>query len=162
MKRFASLLLALLLLTLSLPALAEGEELTLEGSMLNGFGYGVGEWTNNEASRATFVTLSMLDAVLSGDERVSDVATEALLEGKIYVAADADSVSCYIFGTSLCLMVDYTPGVGSRAFIIDPAGMAPEEKMEALKTSLQLTDCWDVNAGDVLTMMQIVVDALVQ
>ena len=163
MKKFASLLLAVLLLFTALPALGEGEELKLEGkSLLNGFEYGIAEWTATPASRATFVTMAMLDAVLSGDERVSDVATEALLNGQIYVAADADSVSCYLFGDTLCLMVDYTPAVGSRAFIIDPAGMAPEAKMEDLKASLQLTQCWPVDANDVLTMMQYVVDALVQ
>lgn len=163
MKKLASLLLALLLLTtLTLPALAEGEELTLEGSLLNGFEMSIADWTATEASRATFVTLAMLEGVLSGDDRVSEIATEALLDGVIYVGTDADSISCYLYGTSSCLMVDYTPGVGSRALIIDLAGMEPPAKMESLQAELALTECWPVDVEDVLMMMEIVMGALVQ
>ena len=163
MKKIAALLAALLLaLTLTLPVLAESEPLTMEGSLIGGFGYTVEEWMATDASRATFVTLAMLDMVLTGDERVSEVATEALLEGVLYVACDADSVACYLYGKSSCLMLDHVPGVGSTAEIIPMDGADPAALMEALKLKKQYTICEPIDVQMVLMMMEIVMGALVQ
>ena len=49
---------------------------------------------------------------------MSDVATEALLEGTIYVASDEDSVACYLYGKLYCLALDYVPEAGAAAEII--------------------------------------------
>lgn len=163
MKKFAILLATLLLaLNLTLPALAESEPLTMEGSLIKGFGYTVEEWMATDASRATFVTLAMLDMVLSGDDRVSDVATEALLEGSIYVACDADSVACYLYGKNSCLALDYAPEAGSTAEIVSLDGADAATRMAAVQLKKQYTICEQIDVQLVLMMMEVVMGALVQ
>lgn len=163
MKRFMTLLAALLLcLTLTLPALAESKPLTMEGSFVRAFGYSVEEWMATEASRATFVTLAMLDVSFSGDEQAGDVAIEALQEGVVYVGSNADSVACYLFGKTTCLTLAYAPATGSTAALIPMGDMDAATMMAALQAEKQYTTCGEVSVETVLTMMQLVVDMLVQ
>ncbi len=163
MKKVISLLLTLLLtLSLTCPALAESEALTMEGSLVASMDLPVSSWVADESSHAMFVALAMLDAVLSGNERASDIATDALLNGAIYIGYTGESVSCYIFGLSTCLSYTYVPATGPSAVLLPMGEADAATMMAAMQTEAQLQSCSEVNVDMVLAMMQMLMGALVQ
>lgn len=163
MKKLVSLLLILVLaLGLTCPALAESNELVMETTLLEIFEYSVDEWTTNDDNRTIFATMAMLDAVLTDDQRVSDIAAQALVNNVIYVAREENLVSCFLFGETTCLMIVYMPGVGANAAFTELSDDLALGLMEALKADSGVIAYWKVEAEDVLTMMQGVLDAINQ
>lgn len=163
MKKLISLMIALLLtLTLACPALAESDVLTMEGSLVVAMEMPVASWVADENSQAMFVALAMLDCVLSGDDRASEVSTDALLNGVTYVGYNEESVSCYIFGLNTCLTYTYAPATGPSA-VFTPMGEADAAAMmAAIQTETPMMGCSELSVDLVLAMMQMLMGALVQ
>ncbi len=161
-KKIVSLFLAIAMMLMSIPALAENTEaVSIEPTLSAIMDRNTSEWLESDASRVLLTTCVLIDVLLSDYEQLSDVAANAVVNGKVYLAVDEEDLCVYFFGTEYTLLVIFDPiaeiMVGN---ILGQATSDPNGMMVALQGKDLFSRYYPIAGTDILTMYQLILEEL--
>lgn len=144
---------------------AEGDDVyQIEPLLLTLLDQTATEWYESEASRAVFATAVWLDIVLSENEALSEAATNAVENDRVYVAKDGLALYAYFWADEGCVLATYKPlteelyaGISIEADVTD--AMATYV-MKELEKSDSFSSYYQIDKDVMYTTLELILDAL--
>lgn len=164
-KKLSALLLALLLaIACAAPALAdESNTVQIEPVFLEIFDMTSTEWYEDYTSRTLLATSVLLDIILSDYDELEDMASSALLKGSVYVGKSSLSLYTFFYCETGTFFASFVPATGNfNVSILDSTFSitGAENAMSGMRTDGLLDSYYKIDSADILSMYEMVVDAL--
>lgn len=169
MKKLISLLMALLLtVALAAPAMAEGYNIIdIKPTMLGVLDMSADEWYSSNESRVMLATVTLMDVVLTENERATDIASGAVVNDTVYVGRHSTNgtVITHFWSDQYCLVVIFAPAEGFLSAAIQDAGTTVNAAMisyvmDGMIENGNLGSYYQVSGDDILGMYQAILSAI--
>lgn len=165
-KKITACALAVLLLLTGVTAFADEDSFEITPVILPELDMTATAFYASADSRVLFVTGALIEVIFAKNEPAQEIAAEALIADRVYVAKNNDILSIYWWGDNDCLLLLYRPSTNEMMGGIVNAGGATitntlaNSAMTSLKNEGSFQSYYKVDGTAVITLLSELVDSL--
>ena len=167
LKKSASYALAILLILVLCLSSAHAEEttsITIETTILSAMDLAAYEWYEDTTSKTALAACIWCDVVLSDNDQLEAIMTEAIRDGYVYVAKEGLMLAVIYCGENGSILAIYQPSTDELSITdLDTqisSKYVADVVMEGLKDQGLVSTYSEVEGEDILTVLEIIMEML--